>query len=547
MGGKTMKRILAMVVCVAILATVAITGSVAYFTDSDEAMNVFTVGNVVIEQHELKREDDVLEELTSNEKGQHELGMLHPMVEKTEGSSTAEWSFKTTDTASTTLNLRNPDRWANYVDKIVTVENKGKSEAYVRNIVAIPTGDVDLATVPWLEVDWFDASTKTNFDWEKPTVNDGTIIKGVDIDGVTYDIYVIYYKANEGKLATNTTTLPTLLGVGLSKYLDYDEDEGYYFLKDSTKTSVKFDPDDMKIYVATQAVQAAGFDTAEEAFNATFGTIDEVNHPWEALSHGYGYIENQRYNWAELKEKEYVDTITIDNKPYLSYIDPSLTELYINGNDVEGINNDLWKDGTTYALKTLTIGKGVERIENFAFGFNNNAYFTSLETVNLPSTPITIGKGAFKNCTALTQITIPGNVTLDNGGYQFSGCSKLETAIVEKGVTKIPENCFYDCTLLANVTLPDTVTEIDEYAFAYCKALGSITLPEGLEKIGNTAFGYCNILNNVSIPNSVTNMGTNVFTDCYGLTAVELPASFKGSSDLNSIIGKSGVTISYHS
>lgn len=52
-----MKKILAMVLSVALLATIAITGSVAYFTDTDQDTNVFTVGNVVIDQREWERKD----------------------------------------------------------------------------------------------------------------------------------------------------------------------------------------------------------------------------------------------------------------------------------------------------------------------------------------------------------------------------------------------------------------------------------------------------------------------------------------------------------
>ena len=50
-----MKKILAMVLSLALVATMVITGSIAYLQDSDEAVNVMTLGNVYIDQHEYER------------------------------------------------------------------------------------------------------------------------------------------------------------------------------------------------------------------------------------------------------------------------------------------------------------------------------------------------------------------------------------------------------------------------------------------------------------------------------------------------------------
>ena len=51
------KKILTICLVVALLAT-AVGGTLAYFKDTDKAENVFTFGNVKIEQHEQQRNKD---------------------------------------------------------------------------------------------------------------------------------------------------------------------------------------------------------------------------------------------------------------------------------------------------------------------------------------------------------------------------------------------------------------------------------------------------------------------------------------------------------
>jgi len=53
-----MKKILAMVLSLALVATMAITGSIAYLQDTDEAVNVMTLGNVEIDQIEQEWNED---------------------------------------------------------------------------------------------------------------------------------------------------------------------------------------------------------------------------------------------------------------------------------------------------------------------------------------------------------------------------------------------------------------------------------------------------------------------------------------------------------
>ena len=55
----TMKKVLSMLLVVALTAGIAITGTVAYLTSENSDVNVMTMGKVSIVQHEYERVVDV--------------------------------------------------------------------------------------------------------------------------------------------------------------------------------------------------------------------------------------------------------------------------------------------------------------------------------------------------------------------------------------------------------------------------------------------------------------------------------------------------------
>ena len=111
------KKITALCLCVALLAVAVVGASLAYFTDTDNATNTFTVGNVKIDLIEQERDGQGgLQEFTQDQ-------VLMPIV----GSAQGEKDDFGQPVAE------------NYVDKIVTIQNTGKSDAYVRAYFAIPS------------------------------------------------------------------------------------------------------------------------------------------------------------------------------------------------------------------------------------------------------------------------------------------------------------------------------------------------------------------------------------------------------------------------
>lgn len=510
-----MKRIIAMALCIAIFATMAITGSVAYLTDEEKETNVFAVGNVDIVQHEQERNGTKLQDFTNDL-----TNLRHPMVEsRTETQKTTGWPFD-----GSTVNLRNPDYYANYVDKIVSVENKGTSPVYLRNIIAIPTGLPEGADdVEWLEIDWFDMPGETSSEWKQAKIE-----KDVLIDGVLYDIYVFNYIADDGVFEAKDSTLPTLLGFGLSKYVDYDDTEGAetYFFRDASgkRTDININPELMQILVATQAVQAAGFEDFGHAFDETFKEITSSNHPWKHLSGGYGYVGDQMYTWDDMVKQQLV-TMHPDHSDALWSFNPNITELVINSNDVKKI----WTgttDKATSKLETLIVGDGIEEIGALAFDG-----CTSLKTVILPSTPITIKGKAFAE-TGIESIDIPGSVSFE-GEHHFYSCESLVSVTLGNGITSTPQAGFYSCSALKEVNLPSTLTNIGTQTFGKCDGMESITLPTSLKTIEASAFTWCSSLSSIGPFTNVTSIGNNAFKNCYALKEIYLPETLKATVEAN--------------
>lgn len=158
----------------------------------------------------------------------------------------------------------------------------------------------------------------------------------------------------------------------------------------------------------------------------------------------------------------------------------------------------------------------------------------ALTSVTIPNSVRDIGTHAFYGCTGLTSVTIPSSVW-SIGVNPFSKCYGLESIFVENG------NTWYDSrgncnaiietatnTLVSgcmSTIIPSTITSIGEETFAYCTGLTSVTIPNSVISIGNNAFTYCSGLTSVNIPNSVNSIGENAFAYCANLTLVSVPNS----------------------
>lgn len=244
----TRKNLTIAAALIAIVAILAV-GTVAYFTDTDSAENTFTIGNVDIKLIEQQRGENGLEDFDQNK-------VLLPLV----GSETAGYDDNNMPTAG------------NYGDKIVTVENTGASDAWVRCYFAIPTAlDAETASDNVLHFNFGTDSEnkKTNDagtgDWLWKTNGTWNTME-CTIDGTAYTVYFADYATT---LAAGDTTARFLNGVYLDSKVDIVTVNGVKFLGINGASS-GFAVGNIKCPVAAVAVQAAGFDSAAAAVAAAF-------------------------------------------------------------------------------------------------------------------------------------------------------------------------------------------------------------------------------------------------------------------------------------
>lgn len=274
-----MKRTIALVLTIAICATMALGGTLAFLTDTEKAVNIMTVGNVEIKQSEQERGENGLQDFTQN---QSMVPAVYPETVMKEEVTVNGY----------TVEIRKNVK--NYVDKIVSVKNTGIVDAYVRNVIAIPStpGEANnKAYDNWLHWNgvshtdttpnngWFWGTKESGKEW--PGNNSGwNRIDDVVIGGKEYDLFVA---TNVNALKPGEGTSPSLLGFYLDERVDAerlsDGTLNHYIIIDGVKHNLG-DLTNLKIYVATQAVQADGFENAWEAMDRAFGAISATNHPW---------------------------------------------------------------------------------------------------------------------------------------------------------------------------------------------------------------------------------------------------------------------------
>ena len=131
-----------------------------------------------------------------------------------------------------------------------------------------------------------------------------------------------------------------------------------------------------------------------------------------------------------------------------------------------------------------------------------------------------IGNSAFRNCSGLTGVSIPGSVT-SIGESAFYGCSGLTSVTIPNGVETIGASAFYYCGNLHNVSLPGSLTTIGASAFYY-SGLYSVTIPAAVTSIGSKAFRQCSSLRSANFYASNCTSAPSIFYGCSHLDTLTI-------------------------
>ena len=242
------KTILVAAIAVMLVAALVVGGTLAYFTDTKSADNTFTMGNVKIALNEQQRTDNTKAyDETTNKLVNFEDGkVLLPLAGSAQGAE------------HDSLGL--PVGLENYHDKLITVTNTGKNDAYVRVYMAVPaTLEAKTAEAG----DFTDSIFHVNYNSKDTTWDAEHRVGTVTLDNVVYNVY---YRTCNQVVATGTTTTAAYIGCYLDNRVDASAN-GYTF----NGQAINFDfSNGVKIPVMAVAVQADGFTSADAAFGAAF-------------------------------------------------------------------------------------------------------------------------------------------------------------------------------------------------------------------------------------------------------------------------------------
>ena len=274
MAKFSVKKMLLSVTALASVAALSIAGTVAYLQDTDSDVNVMTLGNVSIEQHEYERvvdangnyATDTIDDVTSYVlKDFTQAKPLLPSALVTNGPG---WDWDSTIVRMTQVDsyggMQVFKAASNAQDKFVTVENTGKTDAYIRTLVAIEIGSADGSLI----------GTSYHNTWNKTEIGE------ITIDGNNYMLFEYAYEGGEltdgtwrhqnGILPAGDTSYPNLSQVYISAAATNED-------------MVKLDGNGngtLDILVLSQAVQTAGFENAQAALDTAFGKTSEKAAEW---------------------------------------------------------------------------------------------------------------------------------------------------------------------------------------------------------------------------------------------------------------------------
>ncbi len=438
-----LKNILLSGLSLVLVAALAIGGTVAYLQDDDSDVNVMTLGNVSIEQHEYERATNTdgsyeikeIDGVTSYVLKDFTQGKaLLPIVgdPNEPGNSPAYAGWDDTIVRMTQVDsygYMNVFAGKNAQDKFVTVENTGKTDAYVRTLVAIECGSGDVNLI----------GSSYHSNWSKNAVGK------VEIDENTYYVYEYIYKgASDGSrhvggvLPAGETSYPSLCQVYLKSAATNEDMEKLDGNGNGT----------LDILVVSQAVQAAGFANAEAALNAGFGDITTTNHPW---------VDSVK-----------LPTIVSTVAELQTAIDAAVNgDIIVLGADIEGDVTVTQKEGVKFTINgneytidgSVTVDGQSKRYETAGI---------TIENVNFAAADLSAD--AFINLgNGNTNTRYTNNVTVSNCTFDYSG---NEDKVAIKSYTGGDWNLTVDgCTAEAGMHSLVQVTNVEKgLTITNCKA-----------------------------------------------------------------------------
>lgn len=234
------KKILALCLVIALAATVVIGGTLAYFTDTDDATNTFTVGKIDITLNEVFDKDNA--NLLPGSQSKNAVNKDVTITLKEGSADSYVWykwlipaALDSTDGSTGTNN-------------VVHVNSKGYTwDKYRENPKYWPEGQTEALPLE-----------KT---WDHTSKGVEGFIGTETIDGIVYNVYVALY---HGVLTAGETTTQAMDQVYLDSKVDFD---GEHYTINGQVIDYDFSKG-VNIIVRAYGIQADGFADVYEAYQA---------------------------------------------------------------------------------------------------------------------------------------------------------------------------------------------------------------------------------------------------------------------------------------
>lgn len=164
------------------------------------------------------------------------------------------------------------------------------------------------------------------------------------------------------------------------------------------------------------------------------------------------------------------------------------------------------------ALTEIILPDGVTNIGLSAFWGCSR-----LKSINIPTSIQRVDAQAFEG----TEF-FKNKSNWENEVFYFGNCLiKASTTIsgeytIKEGTLTIGNGAFENCSSLTAVVIPDSVISIGDEAFRGCSKFTSIVIPENVESIGNGVFYECDRLTSITLPFAGANRGANDYDSHFG-------------------------------
>lgn len=135
-----------------------------------------------------------------------------------------------------------------------------------------------------------------------------------------------------------------------------------------------------------------------------------------------------------------------------------------------------------------------------------------------------LGKGAFKDCVALKDFTVPASISILPEEL-FENCTALTGVTFAEGTTvgSIGARAMYGCSNASYIKIPNSVRHIGASAFENCNSATTLMNSRTVDTIEERAFAGCASLVEAEIPNTATAIGASAFEGCHALTSLKIP------------------------